>query len=595
MTETPGFCVGIDLGTTHCALAFAAADGEDPVAPLSLPQIVAAGEMGQRRLLPSFLFFPAPEQFAAGALALPWYPNAGDVVGEFARAQGAATPMRLVSSAKSWLSHAGVDRQGEILPWGADEAVPKVSPVQASARYLGHLRAAWEQAHPDAPLAEQDVVLTVPASFDAVARDLTVEAAELAGFFEPPILLEEPQAAMYDWLAQRGDAWRQELAVGDVVLVVDIGGGTTDFSLIAVDDDDGALALRRVAVGDHSLLGGDNMDLALAYAAKAELSDRGTELDDWQMRALTHACRAGKETLLGEDPPDTVPIAIASRGSRLIGGTIRTELRRDTLDAMLVEGFFPKVDVDARPQTPRRGGLQALGLPYPADAAITRHLAAFLARAGDDAGFARPTAILFNGGVTRSPLVRGRIEEVLTAWLSSVDAPAPKVLSGADAELAVSRGAAHYARVRRGGGVRIRGGTAQAYYVGIERNELAVPGIAPRIDAICIAPFGMEEGTEVAIARDFGLVVGESVWFRFFGSPARRDDEVGTVAKPAELVELAPIETTIEAPEGTEPGQIVQVRLGARVTEVGTLELAAVETESGRRHRLSFDVRGDAG
>ncbi len=595
MSDTPGFVVGIDLGTTHCALAFAGAEGEDPVTPLSVPQIVAPGEMGQRRLLPSFLFFPAPEQFGAGALALPWYPNAGDVVGEFARAQGAATPMRLVSSAKSWLSHAGVDRQGEILPWGADDAVPKVSPVQASARYLGHLRAAWEQAHPDAPLAEQDVVLTVPASFDAVARDLTVEAAELAGFFEPPILLEEPQAAMYDWLAQRGDAWRSELAVGDVVLVVDIGGGTTDFSLIAVDDEDGALALRRVAVGDHILLGGDNMDLALAYATKAELADRGTELDDWQMRALTHACRAAKETLLGETPPQVVPIAIASRGSRLIGGTVRTELRRETLDALLVDGFFPKVDADARPQTPRRAGLQALGLPYPADAAITRHLAAFLARAGDDAGFARPTAILFNGGVTRSPLVRGRIEEVLTSWLASVDAPPPKVLSGADAELAVSRGAAHYARVRRGGGVRIRGGTAQAYYVGIERNELAVPGLPPRIDAVCIAPFGMEEGTEVALPQSFGLVVGESVWFRFFGSSSRRDDEVGAVTKPESLVELAPIETTIEAPEGTEPGQIVQVQLGARVTEVGTLELAAVEVDGGRRHRLSFDVRGDAG
>jgi molecular chaperone DnaK (HSP70) len=594
MTDSPPYAVGIDLGTTHCALAFADGDGAAVPQPLAIPQIVAAGEIGERRLLPSFLFFPSPDQFAAGALALPWYPAAGDVVGDFARQQGASTPMRLVSSAKSWLSHAGVDRQGEILPWDAPKGVPRVSPVQASARYLGHLRAVWERAHPDAPLAEQDVVLTVPASFDAVARDLTMEAAELAGFFEPPTLLEEPQAAMYDWLAQRGDAWRSELAVGDVVLVVDIGGGTTDFSLISVGESEGALQLARVAVGDHILLGGDNMDLALAYGVRAQLEAAGTEIDDWQMRALTYACRGAKETLLSDAPPPAVSLSIAARGRKLVGGTVRAELSRATLDALVLDGFLPVVDADARPQTPTRAGLTTLGLPYPADAAITRHLAAFLARAGEGQN-ARPTAILFNGGVTRSSLVRDRITGILAQWLAAAGAPAPKVLSGADAELAVSRGAAHYAQVRRGGGVRIRGGTARTYYIGIERAELAVPGIPPRLDAVCIAPLGMEEGSEVQLPQPLGLVLGEPVSFRFFGSATRRDDGVGQVARPADLTELSPIETTLPAADDGEPGQIVSVRVGARVTEVGTLELAAVEVAGGRRHRLTFDVRGGGG
>jgi molecular chaperone DnaK (HSP70) len=586
------YAIGIDLGTTNCALSFTTSADAPPQA-LPLPQVVAPGEVAPRTLMPSFLYLPAEAQFPPGSLSLSWYPNARDVVGELARSQGASTPGRLVSSAKSWLSHAGVDRRGEILPWQAPEGVPRVSPLQASARYLGHLRAAWEHAHPDAPLDEQEVVLTVPASFDPVARELTLEAAALAGFDEPPRLLEEPQAALYAWVAQRGAAWRNEVAVGDVILVVDIGGGTTDFSLIAVREEEGTLQLERVAVGDHILLGGDNMDLALAYAVRARMETEGTALDDWQLRALMHSCRAGKEALLGEGAPEAFPLVIPGRGSKLIGGTLRAELRRAELDAVLLDGFFPEVSADARPQTPRRLGLTTLGLPYPADAAITRHLAAFLGRAaGAGAGFACPTAILFNGGVTRSPMIRERIVGIVSRWAAAEGRAAPKVLEGADAELAVSHGAAYYALARREGGVRIRGGTVQAYYVGIERAELAVPGIPPRVDAVCVAPFGMEEGTEVALPQPFGLVVGEPVSFQFFGSSTRRDDEVGTVATPAQLTELAPIETTLEPPEGQPEGQVVQVRLHARVTEVGTLELSAVEDGAERRWKLSFDVRG---
>jgi molecular chaperone DnaK (HSP70) len=585
--------VGIDLGTTNSALAYVR-EGDGRPSPLPIPQIVAAGEVGERPLLPSFVYLPAEGQLPDGALALPWDPGAHDaVVGAFARAQGATTPVRVVASAKSWLSHAGVDRRGAILPWGAPDEVKKISPVGASARYLAHLRAAWEAAHSGTPLASQDVVLTVPASFDAVARELTIEATRLAGFAEPPLLLEEPQAAMYDWLAQRGDAWRQDVAVGDVILVVDIGGGTTDFSLICVQERDGTLELERVAVGDHILLGGDNMDLALAYGVRARLLAEGKALDDWQMGALVHGCRTAKEALLGGEARDEHPLAVPGRGSKLIGGTLRTTLRRAELDSVLLDGFFPEVRVDAPLAAPRRAGLLALGLPYPADAAMTRHLAAFLRRSGGARrtgrhSFVHPTAILFNGGVTRAPMLRDRIVTVIRAWVEAEGGVSPRVLESTDPELAVCRGAAYYARARREGGIRIRGGTAQAYYVGIERSELAVPGMPPRVDAVCIAPFRMEEGSEISLDQVFGLVLGEPVSFRFFGSAARKDDVVGTVVKLGELVELAPIETTLEGPAG----EIAQVRLRGAITEIGTLELSAVEEASGRSFKMTFDVRG---
>ncbi|MBL4686540.1 MAG: Hsp70 family protein [Nannocystaceae bacterium] len=593
--ETRPIAIGIDLGTTNCTLAFARGKDDTPE-PLGVSQVIAAGEVTPRPLLPSFLYFPADSEFAAGALALPWYGGARDVVGTFARKQGASTPARLVSSAKSWLSHASVDRRGEILPWGSPDEVPKVSPLQASARYLAHLRAAWDEENPESPLAEQDVVLTVPASFDAVARELTMEAAELAGFEEPPRLLEEPQAAMYDWLAQRGSDWRQDVAVGDHILVIDVGGGTTDFSLIAVREEDGELQLERIAVGDHILLGGDNMDLALAHTVRARLESEGVKLDDWQMRAMTHACRGAKEALLGDNPESSYPLAIAGRGSKLIGGTVRTELTLAELERVILDGFFPVVNADDRTQAPRRAGLTVIGLPYAADAAMTRHLAAFLGRSasasaseGDETRptFVHPTAILFNGGVTQSPRIRDRICDVLGSWLEAEGGSRPRILQGSDAELAVSRGAAYYAQARRHGGLRIRGGTAQAHYIGIERAELAVPGIPPRVDAVCVAPFGMEEGSEVNLDQAFGLVLGEPVSFRFFGSTSRKDDMVGAVVDPSDLTELSPIETTLE---GTD-GQVVHVRLHARVTEVGTLELSAVEEGTSQRWKLSFNVR----
>jgi molecular chaperone DnaK (HSP70) len=587
--------IGIDLGTTNCALASAALDAEGgaPEA-LAIPQVVHPGEVQARPLLPSFLYLPSPVELTPGALALPWHPSASDAAGVFARDHGANVPARLVSSAKSWLSYAGVDRRAPILPWEAPDEVPKLSPVEASTRYLGHLRAAWDAAHPDTPLADQEVVLTVPASFDAVARELTAEAAALAGLGPNLRLLEEPQAALYAWLADRGPAWRDEVSVGDAILVCDIGGGTTDFSLIEVREQDGQLHLERVAVGDHILLGGDNMDLALAWAVRMRLEAEGTQIDDWQMRALSHGCRVAKEALLGDPDRESHPLTIPGRGSRLIGGTIRTELQRFELESTLLEGFFPVVAAHERPAAPRRVGLTTLGLPYASDAAITRHLAAFLGRAAlnrpDGHSLVHPTAILFNGGVTRSPVIRKRVQAIVGHWTGGEGGATPKVLEGVHPDLAVARGAAYYAHARSTGGIRIKGGTARSYYVGVERAGLAVPGIPPQLDAICIAPFGMEEGAEVELPAPFGLVVGEPASFRFFGSSDRRDDTVGVAVRPTDVTELAPIETALEAGD-REAGQVVTVKLQARVTEVGTLELAAADTASDRRWQLSFDVR----
>lgn len=591
-TKSATYAIGIDLGTTNCALAASPLSGDQPApSPFEVTQVIAPGEVRPEGLLPSFLYLPAPDELPPEALDLPWAPGEGVAVGRFARERGASAPARLVSSAKSWLCHPGVDRRADILPWGAPEGVPRLSPLDASARYLRHLKAAWDAAHPGEPLDQQEVVLTVPASFDAVARDLTVEAAKKAGLPEDLRLLEEPQSALYAWLADQGPEWRKQLELGDVILVCDIGGGTTDFSLIAVREEEGSLELERIAVGEHILLGGDNMDLALAYTVKARLEAEGKKLDDWQMRALTHGCRAAKEALLSDDTKDKWPLVVPGRGSKLIGGTLKTELSRAELEATLLEGFFPKVDADARPQAARRLGLSTMGLPYASDAGITRHLAAFLGREGLERkgghAFVHPTAILFNGGVTRSPVLRDRIESILTGWLEQDGGKAPKVLEGADPDLAVGRGAACYAHARQKGGLRIKGGTARAYYVGVERAELAVPGIPPQVDALCIAPFGMEEGSEVELPETFGLHLGETAAFRFFGSGVRREDDVGSVVDPGELEELAPIETSLEG----EAGLLVPVKLHARVTEVGTLELSAVQDGNGRRWKLSFDVR----
>ncbi len=618
LNNTPRYAIGIDLGTTHSALSYVdlgASDGEKTQqSVLGVPQLTAPGTVEDLPLLPSFLYLPHPDELAPGELALPWATEGEDgdrrsIAGEMARSRGATTPIRLVSSAKSWLCHPGVDRRAAILPNDAPEEVTRVSPLEASTRYLAHLRQAWNAAHPEAPFGEQAVTVTIPASFDPGARELTAEAARAAGY-DAVTLLEEPQAALYSWIQGSEGRWRKEVKPGDIILVVDVGGGTSDFSLIAITQRDGVLEPHRVAVGDHILLGGDNMDLALAHLVARKLAASGTQLDPWQLRALTYGCRAAKENLLADASADTWPIVVPSRGSKLIGGSIRTELTRDEVTAFITDGFFPKVEAAARPAVRTRAGLTQLGLPYAQDAAITRHLAAFLGRqkgaTADVPGFAErqnpdhsflhPSAVLFNGGVFKSAQLAQRVMDTINDWLYMEGAEAARMLGGADLDLAVARGAAYYSYVRRGAGVRIRGGTARSYYVAVESSMPAIPGMEPPIQALCVAPFGMEEGSELELpGQEFGLVVGEPVQFRFFGSSTRRQDQIGTVLDfwgPDELAELNEIHAELP-PEGRQPGDVVQVRLHAHATEAGTLELLAV-ADGGQRWKVEFDVRGTA-
>jgi hypothetical protein len=615
--ESARYSVGIDLGTTNCALARARLDteaGAGSIDVLPIAQLVEPGEVADRTLLPSFAYIVGDFDFPAGSLRLPW----GDdnrpphIVGELARKRGAETPMRLVGSAKSWLSYAGANRTAPTLPWGSPDEVAKVSPVTASALYLQHLRRAWDAgvAAGDSALGleHQDVFLTVPASFDEAARELTLRAAADAGLARVT-LLEEPQAACYAWIDSAGDAWRRRLRKGDLVLVCDVGGGTTDFSLILVSERDGDLSLERVAIGDHILLGGDNMDLALARLVQQRLEENGHRIDTWQMQTLWHQCRVAKETLFAHPDRDEHPVTVLGKGSRLVGGTIRSTLRRDDLGRVLLDGFFPIVSPSEMPARRRAGGLQELGLPYAADPAITRHLGRFLTQmaSGGEAGsiirrgpsgLACPTHVLFNGGVMKAESLRARIVEVLNGWLQQEGfAPldAAHVLDAPDLDHAVARGAAYYGRVRASGrGVRIRSGASRSYYIGIESALPAVPGFAAPLKALCVVPFGMEEGSEAAITgREFGLAVGEPAEFRFLTSTIRKNDAPGALIEDwgDDLEELAPLEVTLDKENSGGDGEVVPVTLESRVTELGTLELWCAERTGDHRWKLELNIR----
>jgi hypothetical protein len=603
------YSVGIDLGTTHCVLSYvdlsSAESGDFVQQVMPITQLSNPGMVEEIAQLPSFLYRAHPAELAEGSTSLPWNAKPDHLVGEIARNLGSKTPIRLVSSAKSWLCHAGVDCKSAILPADAPDEIDRISPFQATIAYLQHLVDAWNTQYPNDRLENQDVTITVPASFDPAARELTVEAARTAGLGQA-VLLEEPQSAVYSWIEKSHGNWRDQTNIGDIILVIDIGGGTTDLSLIAVTEQEGNLELTRVAVGDHILLGGDNMDLALAYTVKAKLEQQGHQLEAWQIQALTHACRDAKEKIFNNSETENIPLVVPNRGSSLIGNTLRTELTREEVEQVLVEGFLPKVSSDQRPVNRPRTGLRTAGLPYAQDAGITRHLAAFLAKQlqatanlkdinlPEHASFLHPTAILFNGGVLKANVLAKRLLEILNAWLATEQAPDARLLSGSDLDFAVARGAAYYGYVRAGHGVRIRGGTAASYYVGVESAMPAVPGMPPDLQALCIAPLGMEEGTEEELLNDeFGLVIGEPVRFRFFASTTRRDDQVGTRLSQwdnEELEELPEIEITLPI-ENRNPGDIVPVHLCATVTEVGTLELIAVSHQDDNRWKIEFDVR----
>lgn len=569
--------LGIDLGTTNCALAVGTEAGVDL---LPIAQLVNPGELQSPDLLPSFLFLPGPADFPEGSTALPWDEQPKAVVGTLARKRGAENAGRLVSSAKSWLSHSGVDRNSALLPAAAPEGVQRISPVEASRAYLQHLKDSC-----DRPFAGHQLLVTVPASFDAVARDLTLKAATDAGYRDV-ILLEEPQAAFYAWLERHAD-WRERIGPKDRVLVIDVGGGTTDFTLIAVHEEKGALALERLAVGEHILLGGDNMDLALARFVEQRLP----KLDPVQFQSLWQQCRAAKENLLANEGPNEQPIVLHGRGSSLIGGSIKGQLTRAEVRELLLNGFFPQVTSTELPERPKRAGLLSLGLPYSADAAITRHLAQFL-RSVKPGELTPPTHVLFNGGVFRAAALRERVLAVLNQWLAAEGAPAVRPLEGEDLMHAVARGAAYYGVARQTpGGIRIRGGVPRTYYIGIEEAMPAVPFMKPPLKALTVVPFGMEEGTTHRFAdREFGLVVGEPAEFRFFVSTTRREDAAGELLERVsdELSELPAMEVTLPANAG-ELG-IIAATLESTVTETGVLQLWIVARD-GRRWKLEFNVR----
>ncbi|MBF9000426.1 Hsp70 family protein [Vibrio nitrifigilis] len=616
MDQQATFSVGIDLGTTHCVLSYLNLQEEGAqVQVMPIAQMTAPGTVESRSQLGSFLYQPHEHEMATNARRLPWTDEPNALVGAIARNLGAKTPIRLVASAKSWLCHGGVNRRQAFLPAGSPEEVEKVSPLRATELYLDHLQQAWNHQNPQYPLNTQDVTITVPASFDPAARDLTAEAARNIGLTNIT-LLEEPQAALYHWIDHTQDAWRTQVNVGDIVLVIDIGGGTSDLSLVEVTEENGNLALNRIAVGEHILLGGDNMDLALAYRLKMKLAQQGKELQPWQIQAMSHACRDAKETLLSVNDTQSVPIVVPSRGSKLLGSTLKTELTREEVEQTIVEGFFPLVTINDHPIQKPRGALTQMGLPYAQDAGITRHIAAFLTKQANAQGgqseadsmpfpmpgmptppadFIKPNKVLLNGGVLKSSLLAERLLTTINSWLIEASEEDAIMLEGSDLDLSVASGAAYYGSVRRGDGVRIRGGIASSYYVGIESAMPAIPGMPAPMEALCVAPFGMEEGSEINVpSQQFGLVIGQPVHFQFYGSTVRRDDEAGTHLDywtPQELEELPEIQVTLPVSEGRHEGEVVPVTLQSRVTELGTLQLHAVAVDNQQRWHVEFDVR----
>ena len=589
------FMVGIDLGTTNSAIAFVDTAVKSPggvkLTTFPVAQLVAPGELKSLLLLPSFLYLPGTHDLPPGAIALPWLPGAADVVGVYARAVGAKVPGRLVSSAKSWLCHPGVDRTAALLPWGAPPDVNRVSPLEASAKYLKHLVDAWNAApnrKPEDRLEEQPVTLTVPASFDDVARNLTAEAAKLAGL-KHVSLIEEPQAAFYAWLGTHTPAEAGKLRPGMRCLVVDVGGGTSDFSLIRVGVEAGELTFLRDAVGDHLLLGGDNMDLALAKTVEAKLPTG--KLDAAQFGALVQACRAAKEALLGDSPPAEFPVTVMGRGRSVIASSVSVTVTAADVQSAMLDGFFPEVPYTAEPNRAARAGLQEMGLPYVADPAVTRHLAAFLRQHLTEAG-ATVDAILFNGGVFTPKALRDRLIDVLRGWYETPGAPwEPLVLTTPSLDLAVAWGAAYAGHLKQSGGRRIGGGIPRSYYLGIEAKDAEGDGV----NVVCVVPRQLEEGREVLIPQPvFELALGEPVLFPMYSSTVRGDDQPGDILQPGatQLLRLPALHTILRG--GKRAGvKRVPVTLAAKCTEIGTLELACVSAE-GNRWKLEFNVRDTA-
>jgi hypothetical protein len=606
--------IGIDLGTSNCAVAVQELSSSHTPGDLAtaqiLPimQIVGPDQYAELDLMPSTIYLATQDEYEGGHFRLPHQDQSTRfLLGQAARERASSVADRVVVSAKSWLGHDKIDRNAPILPWKSEITSEKISPVEASRQFLEHLRLNCErylQARAIADLDECEVTVTVPASFDEAARTLTVEAAEQAGFRSVTVL-EEPQAALYSWIAENGSQWRKAVSAGDVVLVCDVGGGTADFSLIAVTEKDGELGLDRISVGDHILLGGDNMDLALAFHTRAKLAEEGTEIDDWQFQSLIHTARSAKERLLEDASLESFAISIPSRGSDLFASNVSSVITQQEVHQVLVAGFFPEVGIEAKPSKIRQAGLREIGLPYASDPALTKHLAHFLTisltryladpnrpelNLHEGIQHIAPTSVLFNGGVFNADLLRNRMLKIIQSWSTHT----VQELSGTNRDRAVAQGAANYAATKATGqGLRIRSGTTRSYYIGIESAAPAVPGFSHPVNGICVLPHGTEEGTELSIDDlEFSLYTGEESQFRLFSSSDRPADRPGTAVKDAEknLEEGAPVSSMLPSREGSE-SELVNVCLHAKVTEVGVLELWMHHTESEAKWKLEFNVR----
>jgi len=590
------FLVGIDLGTTNSAVTFIDTQANSAeLHTFDVAQIVAPGQIEKRPTLPSFLYQSATSEFPKDAIILPWNKKEeGSFVGTFARDHGTAVPSRMINSAKSWLSHSGVDRTAALLPWHGSETVDKLSPVEASSQYLKHIRDAWNYRFKTEKLEDQDLVLTLPASFDEIARELTVEAAKQAGL-NRIFLIEEPQAAFYDWLAKHEQDWQSIVSPGQTILVCDIGGGTSDFTLIrARAGEDGLVQFHRVAVGEHLILGGDNLDLTLAHYLENKLSPTAKlPADRWSV--LVRQCRQIKETFLSDDAPDSQTISLKAASSKLIGKALQCEITKQEVRELLIDGFLPKVDLNAIPDR-QASGFQEFGLPFASDPAITRWLAFFLrqhhsvieAEQQHASGAVRPDLILLNGGFFESPVLEQRLIEQIETWFQgSHDDWKLHVLEHKHLHLAVARGAAYYGKVRRGEGVRITSNLARTYYIGIGANQ------AGENCAMCLLPATTEPGQEINLSEhEFRLRVSEPVEFPLFVSSTRMVDATGEIVAidPQQIKALPPIRTVLRA-RRRHQAETIPVHLHAKLSEIGTIELWCSEIGSERTWRLQFDVR----
>ncbi|MCR4575903.1 MAG: hsp70 family protein [Lentisphaeria bacterium] len=580
------FLVGIDLGTTNCSVCYIdMSEPERRLHDFPILQSVASGETAAENLLPSFCYLPGEHDLPENALALPWNRTPSVAVGLFAREQGARIPERLVSSAKSWLAHAGVDRTKPILPWGGELKGQMLSPVDASAHYLEHLKLAWNQHFASMKdddgtpclLENQQVVLTVPASFDETARELTVQAARQAGFTKLT-LIEEPLAAFYAWLAKNQNDWKQKVSVGDIVLVVDIGGGTTDLTIVEIEDD---FVLRRKAVGEHLLLGGDNMDMTLAHIAESAWK---TKLPQRQWSRLCQECRRAKEKLLSPDAPETLQVAIAGEGSSIFASLKTFDFKRDDIHTAILDGFFPFIEADSQPPE-RRQGIQSMGLPYAADPAVTKHILSFLKFAGktlrNPAPIALPNKILFNGGTLIPSALRQRICDAVGHWNNGI---APVELESSDFSLAVSQGAAYYGLARCGETIRVKGGIANAYFL----------EIASQTDKrlLCVMPRDTDEGVVCKLPDTFILQANTPVAFPLHASATRLEDKLGDIVENGDdITPLPPLQTILRFGRKTDKTDL-KVTLSSQLNEIGTLDVWCETVDKNHRFPLSFVLRG---